>query len=247
MKRVLLAVLALGAALSVSLPGAFARTEATQAPDAVPGITRNSIVIGGTFPLSGIASLYAPIPRGMEAYFNYINARRDKKTGQRGIYGRRIVWKYYDDGYNPAQTVQLTNKLILEDRVLRAQIINLVNNRRRINTQYTLHLEEPKNTTDGQGLHHPRHAAANLPRLFLPVVLQARPRAGMVAGEIDYTAAIGSAMRAAATGVPIKATMFSMDRVLIYMFAKATIKSIEELKGGKRTGSQDLYKDKKGS
>jgi ABC-type nitrate/sulfonate/bicarbonate transport system substrate-binding protein len=57
--------------------------------------------------------------------------------------------------------------------------------------------------------------------------------AGMVAGEIDYTTAIGSAMRAAATGVPIKATMFSMDRVLVYMFAKPTIKSIEELKGGK--------------
>jgi branched-chain amino acid transport system substrate-binding protein len=117
MKRLLLAVLGLAAALSVSLPGAFARTEATAKPDAVPGITRNSIVIGGTFPLSGIASLYSPIPRGMEAYFNYINARRDKKTGQRGIYGRKIVWKYYDDAYNPAQTVQLTNKLILEDKV----------------------------------------------------------------------------------------------------------------------------------
>ena len=57
--------------------------------------------------------------------------------------------------------------------------------------------------------------------------------AGMVAGEIDYTTAIGSALRAAATGVPLKATIFSMDRVLIYMFARPTIKSIEELKGGK--------------
>ena len=117
MKKLLLALLGVGAALTVALPGAFARTEATQAPDAVPGITKNSIVIGGTFPLSGIASLYAPIPRGMEAYFNYINARRDKKTGQRGIYGRKIVWKYYDDAYNPGQTVQLTNKLILDDKV----------------------------------------------------------------------------------------------------------------------------------
>ena len=117
MKKVLLAVIALGAALSVSLPGAFARTEATQAPEAVPGITKRAITIGGTFPLSGFASQYAPIPRGMEAYFKYINARRDKKTGQRGIYGRQIVWKYYDDAYNPAQTVQLTNKLILEDKV----------------------------------------------------------------------------------------------------------------------------------
>jgi branched-chain amino acid transport system substrate-binding protein len=117
MRKVLLAVLALAAALSVSLPGAFARTEATQAPEAVPGITSRTITIGGTFPLSGFASQYAPIPRGMEAYFKYINARRDKKTGQRGIYGRQIVWKYYDDAYNPAQTVQLTNKLILEDKV----------------------------------------------------------------------------------------------------------------------------------
>jgi branched-chain amino acid transport system substrate-binding protein len=117
MKKVVFAVLALGAALSVSLPGAFARTEATQAPEAVPGVTSRTIKIGGTFPLSGFASQYAPIPRGMEAYFKYINARRDKKTGQRGIYGRQIAWKYYDDAYNPAQTVQLTNKLILEDKV----------------------------------------------------------------------------------------------------------------------------------
>jgi NitT/TauT family transport system substrate-binding protein len=64
--------------------------------------------------------------------------------------------------------------------------------------------------------------------------------AGMVAGEIDYTSAIGSALRAAATGVPIKATMFSMDRVLIYMFARPTIKSIEELKGGKTVATTGL-------
>jgi ABC-type nitrate/sulfonate/bicarbonate transport system substrate-binding protein len=64
--------------------------------------------------------------------------------------------------------------------------------------------------------------------------------AGMVAGEIDYTSAIGSAMRAAATGMPIKAIMFSMDRVLIYMFAKPTIKSIENLKGGKTVATTGL-------
>jgi ABC-type nitrate/sulfonate/bicarbonate transport system substrate-binding protein len=63
---------------------------------------------------------------------------------------------------------------------------------------------------------------------------------GMIAGEIDYTSAIGSAMRAAATGVPIKATMFSMDRVLIYMFAKPSIKSIDELKGGKTVATTGL-------
>ena len=63
---------------------------------------------------------------------------------------------------------------------------------------------------------------------------------GMVAGEVDYTSAIGSAMRAAATGVPIKATMFTLDRILVYMFAKPTIKSIEELKGGKVVATTGL-------
>jgi len=64
--------------------------------------------------------------------------------------------------------------------------------------------------------------------------------AGMVAGEIDYTSAIGTAMRAAATGVPTKAAMFTMDRVVVYMYSKPTIKSIEELKGGKTVASTGL-------
>src|SRR5262247_4132471 len=64
--------------------------------------------------------------------------------------------------------------------------------------------------------------------------------AGMVSGELDYTSAIGSAMRAAATGVPLKATMFTLDRVIVYMFAKPSIKSIEELKGGKVVATTGL-------
>ncbi len=38
----------------------------------------------------------------------------DKKIG---VYGRQINWKYYDDAYNPANTVQLTNQLVLQDKV----------------------------------------------------------------------------------------------------------------------------------
>jgi branched-chain amino acid transport system substrate-binding protein len=52
----------------------------------------------------------------MEAYFKWVNTRKGP-DGKIGIRGRKIVWKYYDDGYNPAQTVQLTNKLILEDKI----------------------------------------------------------------------------------------------------------------------------------
>jgi branched-chain amino acid transport system substrate-binding protein len=116
MRRVSLAVVALGVALTVGLPGAFARLEAPNAPEATPGLTSRSITIGGTFPFSGPVSSYAPIARGMETYFRYVNARRGP-DGKRGVYGRQIIFKTYDDGYNPARTVQLTNQLILQDRV----------------------------------------------------------------------------------------------------------------------------------
>jgi len=114
--RALIALAAVLASLAVSIPGAFGRVQIATAPTATPGVTASSITIGGTFPLSGPASLYAPIPRGMEAYFNWVNAHRGP-DGKKGVRGRQIIWKYYDDGYNPAQTVQLTNKLILEDKV----------------------------------------------------------------------------------------------------------------------------------
>ncbi len=116
MNRALIALAAVLTALAVSIPGAFGRTQLNATPTATPGVTASTITIGGTFPLSGPASLYAPIPRGMEAYFNWVNTRKGP-DGKKGIRGRRIIWKYYDDGYNPAQTVQLTNKLILEDKI----------------------------------------------------------------------------------------------------------------------------------
>ena len=113
------ALLLAGALLATvaGLSSATAAPERATAPSATPGVTSKTIVLGGTFPLSGPASLYAPIPRGMAAYFSYINSRKSKTDGKRGVFGRQIVWKYYDDQYNPAQTVQLTNRLILQDKV----------------------------------------------------------------------------------------------------------------------------------
>jgi branched-chain amino acid transport system substrate-binding protein len=75
---------------------------------ATPGVTAKSILLEGTFPLSGPASGYAPIPAGMGAYFSYVNA-------QGGVNGRKINWKYSDDGYNPANTVQLTHQFVEQD------------------------------------------------------------------------------------------------------------------------------------
>ena len=116
MKKVLVTVVALGAGLTLGLPGALARPHAGTATQAVPGVTSRAITIGGTFPFSGPVSSYAPIEAGMQTYFKYVNARRGP-DGKRGVYGRGIIFKTYDDGYNPAQAVQLHNKLVLQDKV----------------------------------------------------------------------------------------------------------------------------------
>ncbi|HEX6763121.1 MAG TPA: ABC transporter substrate-binding protein [Gaiellaceae bacterium] len=98
-----LAVLALvSTALLVS--AAFAARSAT------PGVTKTTITIGGTFPLTGPAALYSVIPKAENAYFQYVNAHG-------GVNGRKIVFKYYDDQYNPANTVPLTKKLVQQDHV----------------------------------------------------------------------------------------------------------------------------------
>ena len=116
MKKSLLVGMAVALATAVTCSSALGATRTSSAPGSTPGVTSTSITIGGTFPLTGPASLYAPIPRGMETYFNFINARKGP-DGKKGVYGRKIVWKYYDDVYNPANTVQLTNQLILQDKV----------------------------------------------------------------------------------------------------------------------------------
>ncbi len=50
------------------------------------------------------------IPKAENAYFQYVNAHG-------GVNGRKIVFKYYDDQYNPANTVPLTKKLVEQDKV----------------------------------------------------------------------------------------------------------------------------------
>ena len=96
-----------------AVPGAVARPDGATAD---PGVTSKSITIGATLPLSGPASLYARIGTGMRAYFSYINARR-ARDGKRGVYGRQIVLKVYDDQYQEAQTVQQTRRAVEQDRV----------------------------------------------------------------------------------------------------------------------------------
>src|SRR5436305_1314289 len=93
---------------SAVLASAAVVVTAGAAPSAAPGVTAKSILLEGTFPLSGPASGYAPIPSGMQAYFSYINRRG-------GVNGRKINFKFQDDGYNPATTVQLTHQFVEQD------------------------------------------------------------------------------------------------------------------------------------
>lgn len=85
-------------------------TTAGAARQADPGVTPTAVVLGGTVPLSGEAAAFGAVGPGAKAYLDYVNAKG-------GVYGRRIDYRYYDDAYNPAQTVQLTRKLVEQDKV----------------------------------------------------------------------------------------------------------------------------------
>jgi branched-chain amino acid transport system substrate-binding protein len=75
-----------------------------------PGVTPTTITLGGTVPLSGPAAAFGSVGRGADAYFKYVNSLG-------GVHGRKIVYKYLDDAYDPARTVQLTQRLVEQDQV----------------------------------------------------------------------------------------------------------------------------------
>jgi branched-chain amino acid transport system substrate-binding protein len=103
-RRTLLAALAGALCLGVSLPVAPGGAQES------PGVSATEIVIGGTAPLSGPESAYSVVAQGADAYFKYVNANG-------GVHGRTIRYVYYDDAYDPAQTVQQTRRLVEQDKV----------------------------------------------------------------------------------------------------------------------------------
>ncbi len=75
------------------------------------GITPTTITIGSHQPLTGIAAPgYSEIAPAANAYFSYVNAHG-------GIFGRKIVYKYLNDQYNPTITSTVVHQLILQDKV----------------------------------------------------------------------------------------------------------------------------------
>jgi len=78
----------------------------------VPGVTDSEIVLGQHTPLSGsYAAVYEPIASSQRAYFDYLNS-------QGGVCGRRIVLRVEDDTYDPARALDVTKKLVEQDKAL---------------------------------------------------------------------------------------------------------------------------------
>src|SRR6266550_2418024 len=76
-----------------------------------PGITPTQILIGSHQPLTGPAAPgYSEIAPASAAYFAYVNAHG-------GVNGRKIVYKYLDDAYNPTTTASVVRQLVLQDSV----------------------------------------------------------------------------------------------------------------------------------
>jgi len=115
-RRGALMAAAVAAALTLSACGAGGRPdegsgggESGGAADV--GITETSVKIGAHFPLTGVAAPgYSEIPTGAQAYFDFVNAAG-------GVNGRQIEYVFRDDAYNPTQTSQVVNELVLQDQV----------------------------------------------------------------------------------------------------------------------------------
>jgi len=90
------------AAIAVSAAGGAVRTD--------PGVTGTSVNIGGTFPITGVASLYKTIPAAEKAYYDYVNDHG-------GVNGRKINFEILDDAYDPSKTVPLAQQLVEKDKV----------------------------------------------------------------------------------------------------------------------------------
>src|ERR1700722_20357188 len=96
---------------SSSSSGKSSSGGSTQLTASAPGITASTITLGSHQPLTGIAAPgYDEIAPASNAYFQYLNAHG-------GIYGRKIVYKYLNDQYNPSMTASVVRQLVLKDNV----------------------------------------------------------------------------------------------------------------------------------
>jgi ABC-type branched-subunit amino acid transport system substrate-binding protein len=77
-----------------------------------PGITDTEIILGQHAMLGGtLGAVYSMLPQTHQAYFKYINET------QGGVCGRDIVLKVEDNGSDPARALEVTRKLLEQEKV----------------------------------------------------------------------------------------------------------------------------------
>ncbi len=107
------AALAVAACSSSSSSGTSSSSSSSSSAltASAPGITPTQILIGSHQPLTGPAAPgYSEIAPASAAYFAYVNAHG-------GVYGRKIVYKYLNDAYDPTTTASDVRQLVLQDNI----------------------------------------------------------------------------------------------------------------------------------
>jgi branched-chain amino acid transport system substrate-binding protein len=105
------AALAVAACSSSSSSPSTTSSSTAALTASAPGITATTITIGSHQPLTGPAAPgYSEIAPASTAYFDYVNAHG-------GVYGRKIIYKYLNDAYDPTTTASVVRQLILQDNV----------------------------------------------------------------------------------------------------------------------------------
>jgi ABC-type branched-subunit amino acid transport system substrate-binding protein len=76
------------------------------------GLPAGKIVLGSHFAQSGTyGAAFAPVGEGLKAYFKYVNEEKG------GVCGRQIEFLAEDDQYDPAHAVEVTRKLVEQDKI----------------------------------------------------------------------------------------------------------------------------------
>lgn len=107
--RWLLAVIAALAATVLMATGC-GRDDGDEGGGEAPGVTDDTIKLGGSYPFSGAASAYGTIGRAANAHFEWVNSKG-------GVHGRKIQFQMLDDGYDPARAVSNARRLVSRENV----------------------------------------------------------------------------------------------------------------------------------
>ena len=108
--RWLLLVMAALLVLALTAAGCGREEDDAGGGGSPPGVTDDTIKLGGSYPFSGPASAYGTIGRSAKAHFDWVNSKG-------GINGRKIEFVTLDDGYDPARAVSNARRLVTQEKV----------------------------------------------------------------------------------------------------------------------------------